>query len=230
MKSVVISGGGSGLGKELGALLTNKGTHAILLGRTEKKLIDAVEMIKKNGGEANYYVLDITSHIEVEKTVSEIVKRYDVELLINNAGVGHFGPFLEATNEELLEMFQTNVFGSIYLTKSFLPLFQKNSAGTILNIISTAGLRGKKNEALYVSSKFALRGFSESLQKEYDGDAIRIVNAFMGGMDTPFWDKSDHISDKSRMRTPKEVAKMILEELPVKDEIVIESKKKTSVC
>ncbi|MBM7587099.1 short-subunit dehydrogenase [Bacillus pakistanensis] len=225
MKSVVISGGGSGLGKELGVLLSKKGMQAILLGRTEKKLLETSEIIKKNGGEASYYVLDITAHAEVKKTVCEINENHDVEMLINNAGVGYFGPILESTDQQLLEMFQTNVFGSIYLTKSFLPMFLKNSTGTILNIISTAGLRGKKNEALYVSSKFALRGFSESLQKEYEGDALKIVNAYMGGMDTPFWDESDHITDKSRMRTPKDVAEMILKELPMKDKIVIESKK-----
>jgi short-subunit dehydrogenase len=130
----------------------------------------------------------------------------------------------EANDDDLVTMFETNVLGPIRLTKAFLPQLEKGNS-TILNIISTAGLRGKKNESLYVASKFALRGFGESLQKEYEDFGLRVVNAYMGGMDTPFWDESDHISDPSRLRSPGEVAEIIVKEYQSNEEIVIESKK-----
>jgi len=100
----------------------------------------------------------------------------------------------------------------------------KGGKGHILNIISTAGLRGKVNEDVYAASKFAVRGFTESLQKEYEASTIKITAVYMGGMDTPFWTDSDHISDRSRLRSPSEVAKLIIHQLD-EASIIIESKK-----
>jgi short-subunit dehydrogenase len=223
MKKAIITGGGTGLGKELGKLLS-KEYHIVLLGRTKEKLEDAANEIRETGGEVSYAVLDVRSPLEVEQVSSTELLQDDIGLLIHNAGVGYFGPLTEAKDVELEAMFETNVLGPIRLTKGLLPQLEKNKS-TILNIISTAGLRGKKNESLYVASKFALRGFGESLQKEYDGSGIRVVNAYMGGMNTPFWDETDHISDRSRLRSPQEVAEIIVDQYQSKDEIVIESNK-----
>lgn len=89
-----------------------------------------------------------------------------------------------------------------------------------MNIISTAGLRGKVNESVYCASKFAIRGFSESLLKELEG-RIKVVAVYMGGMDTPFWNNTDHVKDKSRFKSPREVALKIKELDDGRCEIVI---------
>jgi short-subunit dehydrogenase len=223
MKTAIITGGGSGLGKELGKLLSQQGYHIFLLGRTEDRLKEAGTEIENIGGQVSFATLDIRSLHDIQQFSRNHLNDLNVELLIHNAGVGYFGPFEESSDDELTTMFETNALGPIRLTKVLLPKLAQES--TIINIISTAGLRGKKNESLYVASKFALRGFGESLQKEYEGSELRIVNAYMGGMDTPFWENSDHISDTSRLRSPKEVAETIVNEYQEKDEIVIESKK-----
>jgi short-subunit dehydrogenase len=223
MKKAIITGGGTGLGKELGKLLS-KDFHIVLLGRTKERLEEAANEIKQSGGEVSFALLDVRSSVEIEQVTSTEMLQGDIELLIHNAGVGYFGPLNEANDDDLVTMFETNVLGPIRLTKAFLPQLEKGNS-TILNIISTAGLRGKKNESLYVASKFALRGFGESLQKEYEDFGLRVVNAYMGGMDTPFWDESDHISDPSRLRSPREVAEIIVKEYQSNEEIVIESKK-----
>ncbi|MGG3914045.1 SDR family NAD(P)-dependent oxidoreductase [Rossellomorea vietnamensis] len=223
MKTAIITGGGSGLGKELGKLLSQQGYHIFLLGRTEDRLKEAGTEIENIGGQVSFVTLDIRSLHDIQQFSRNHLNDLNVELLIHNAGVGYFGPFEESSDDELISMFETNALGPIRLTKALLPKLEPKS--TIINIISTAGLRGKKNESLYVASKFALRGFGESLQKEYEGSDLRIVNAYMGGMDTPFWENSDHISDTSRLRSPKEVAETIVNEYQEKDEIVIESKK-----
>lgn len=223
MKTAIITGGGSGLGKELGKLLSQQGYHILLLGRTENRLKEAAAEIESIGGHVSFAPLDIRSTHDIQQFGKNYLNDLNVELLVHNAGVGYFGPFKETDDEELVSMFETNALGPIRLTKALLNQLEPNS--TIINIISTAGLRGKKNESLYVASKFALRGFGESLQKEYENSNLRIVNAYMGGMDTPFWENSDHISDPSRLRSPKEVAELIVNEYKEKDEIVIESKK-----
>ncbi|MCA1055619.1 SDR family oxidoreductase [Rossellomorea aquimaris] len=223
MKKAIITGGGSGLGRELGKLLS-KEFHIILLGRTKEKLESASSDIIKEGGQASYAIVDVRSPLEIEQVCSTELLQDEIGLLIHNAGIGFFGPFQESKDVELQTMFETNVLGPIRLTKALLPQLEQSDS-TILNIISTAGLRGKKNESLYVASKFALRGFGESLQKEYEASGIRVVNAYMGGMDTPFWDESDHISDPSRLRSPLEVAEIIVNQYKSKQEIIVESKK-----
>jgi short-subunit dehydrogenase len=226
MKTAVISGGGSGLGRELAKVYSNEGYHILLLGRTEEKLESVKEEIITDGGTASYMTLDIASSEEVQMISEAIKDKHDIQLLINNAGIGIFGPFLHSSFEEMDKMLSVNFLGTVYLTKALLPSMVDRDSGTIINIISTAGLRGKRNESYYAASKFALRGFAESLQKEFEETGIEIINAYMGGMNTPFWEKSEHVNDPSRLRSPREVAEIIYEESKTSADIIIESKNK----
>ncbi|WHY01761.1 SDR family oxidoreductase [Neobacillus sp. DY30] len=223
MKTIIITGAGSGLGKELSLLLSQQGYHVILIGRSLDKLSAVKVEIEEAGGAADYVVLNVQKESDILKGVEQISKKHKVFGLVNNAGVGHFGPFVNIKEEEIIEMLHTNVLGTILMTKAVLPLLQQEE-GLLMNIISTAGLRGKVNEAVYAASKFAVRGFTESLQKEYENSSINIKAVYMGGMDTPFWEGSNHIDDTSRFRSAKEVAKIIIEQFD-QNEIIIESKK-----
>ncbi|MDF2787057.1 MAG: short-chain dehydrogenase [Neobacillus sp.] len=224
MKTIIVTGAGSGLGKELSLLFSQQGYHILLTGRSVGKLSAVKEEIEKAGGVADYVVLNVQKEADILNRVNEIRMNHQVVGLVNNAGVGHFGPFGKITQQEISEILDTNVLGTILMTKAVLPLLQEQGEGLLINIISTAGLRGKVNEAVYAASKFAVRGFTESLQKEYENSPINIKAVYMGGMDTPFWEGSNHIEDASRFRSAKEVAKMIIEQID-QDEIIIESKK-----
>ena len=224
MKTIIITGAGSGLGKELAHLFSQKGYHLLLTGRTLEKLITAKEEIIAQGGKADILLLDIGNAEDVSQKVEEISHTYHIYGLVNNAGVGHFGPFVEMDEQHISEMINTNILGTLLMTKAILPQLLKGAEGQIMNIISTAGLRGKVNEAVYAASKFAIRGFTESLQKEYEGSGIKFNAVYMGGMDTPFWENSDHVKDTSRFRSPREVAELIIEQMD-QDSIIIESKK-----
>ncbi|WP_066251572.1 SDR family NAD(P)-dependent oxidoreductase [Neobacillus drentensis] len=224
MKTIIITGAGSGLGKELAHIFSQKGYHLLLTGRTLEKLITAKEEIIVQGGKADILLLDIGNAEDVSQKVEEISQIYHIYGLVNNAGVGHFGPFVEMDEQHISEMINTNILGTLLMTKAILPQLLKRAEGQIMNIISTAGLRGKVNEAVYAASKFAIRGFTESLQKEYEGSGIKFNAVYMGGMDTPFWENSDHVKDTSRFRSPREVAELIMEQMD-QDSIIIESKK-----
>ena len=224
MKTMIVTGAGSGLGKELSLLFSQQGYHVLLTGRSVGKLSAVKEEIEKAGGVADYVVLNVQKEADILNRVNEISMNHKVVGLVNNAGVGRFGPFGKITQQEISEMLDTNVLGTILMTKAVLPLLQEQGEGLLINIISTAGLRGKVNEAVYAASKFAVRGFTESLQKEYENSPINIKAVYMGGMDTPFWEGSNHIADSSRFRSAKEVAKKIIEQID-QDEIIIESKK-----
>lgn len=224
MQALLITGAGSGLGRELALLFSQNNYHLLLLGRSQDKLQSVKAEIEHQGGHADVIVADIRSNQDLEVKVKQLSKHYSLQGVINNAGVGYFGPFTKMGEIEIIEMMETNILGTINVTKAVLPIFEQQNSGHVINIISTAGLRGKVNEAVYVASKFAVRGFTESLQKEYENSNIKFTAVYMGGMDTPFWEKSDHIKDPSRLRSPKEIAKIILSQIN-EASIVIENQK-----
>ncbi|MFB3169301.1 SDR family NAD(P)-dependent oxidoreductase [Neobacillus sp. 179-C4.2 HS] len=224
MKTMIVTGAGSGLGKELSLLFSQQGYHVLLTGRSADKLSTVKSEIEHAGATAEYVELNVQDESDILKKMDEFSKSYKIFGLVNNAGVGNFGPFSKITQQEISEMLNTNVLGTILMTKAVLPFLQEQGEGLLINIISTAGLRGKVNEAVYAASKFAVRGFTESLQKEYENSTIDIKAVYMGGMDTPFWEGGNHVTDTSRFRSAKEVAKMIIEQID-QEEIIIESKK-----
>ncbi|WP_053361702.1 SDR family oxidoreductase [Bacillus sp. FJAT-27251] len=225
MKTIIITGAGTGLGKELSLLLAKQDYHIVLIGRSEASLNDVKKQIEQGEGHASILTLDIRNPEDIKEKMLVLNKHHHLYGLINNAGIGCFGPFSQAMDQEVEDTFSTNVFGTIYMTKAVLPYLENNKEGLVLNIISTAGLRGKKHEAIYSASKFAIRGFTESLQKEYEGSNIRFISAYMGGMDTPFWEGSNHVENPAKFRSPQEVANLIIEQLD-QDTIIIESKTK----
>lgn len=216
MKKILITGGGSGLGFELSKAYAKENNHLILVGRNKEKLVLAVSLITDKGGVADYIVCDITDIKSIELLKNTLQKKYHtIDCLINNAGIGYFGPIEELSLDELDQMLAINVKGTILMTQTLLPLINEK----IINIISTAGLKGKINEAAYVASKFAVRGFTESIQKEL---SIKVTAVYMGGMATPFWDYSTHIKDKSRLKNPCDVAKEILSKDDGRLEMIID--------
>ena len=224
MKTFIVTGAGTGLGKELALLLAKKGYHLLLIGRSADRLQAVKKQIELSGGSADFLGLDIRKALEIGEELSGLNERFEIYGLVNNAGVGHFGPFDQLTDQQIQEMIDTNVLGTIQMTKAILPLLLHQGEGHIVNVISTAGLRPKVNESVYVASKFAVRGFTESLQKEFEGTNIKFTAAYMGGMNTPFWDDSDHVKNPSRFRTAEEVAQIIVDHMD-QDSIIIESKK-----
>jgi len=222
MSAIIVTGAGTGLGKALAVEYSSNFETVILIGRTKEALEQTKRELEEMNKQAFVYPLDITDYEAVQRAAEELTQQFTIQGLINNAGYGAFGPLESITESDIHKMLDTNVKGTICMTKAFIPVFKEQNQSFILNIVSTAGLRGKVNESVYVASKFAVRGFSESLVKELEGSNVEIKAAYMGGMDTPFWDDSDHIKDKSRLRSPMDVAKKIKELDDGRFEIIIE--------
>jgi short-subunit dehydrogenase len=221
MKNVLITGAGTGLGKSLALQYGKDGNHVYLIGRRLEPLEKVAEAIHDAGGQATPVPCDITDFNEVQVKIKSL-DHIGWDVIINNAGIGCFGPLDSYTNEEINQVLSTNVNGIINMTRTVLPTLIKQGNGQIMNIISTAGLRGKKNESVYVASKFAVRGFTESLIKELEGTAIKMTAVYMGGMDTPFWNETDHIKDRSRLKSADEVAQLIIEQNTGQAEVFID--------
>ncbi|WP_047984633.1 SDR family NAD(P)-dependent oxidoreductase [Ornithinibacillus californiensis] len=218
MPTVAITGAGTGLGKALAFEYAEHGYNVFLLGRNNDPLQLVRHQIMEKGGQAEVVLCDVKEIASIQIAFQRIG---ELDVFINNAGIGIFGPVDDYDVDDIDATLNTNVKGTILTVQAALPLIRK-SKGRILTIISTAGLSGKVNESLYCASKFAVRGFTESLQKEWADEDFRITAVYMGGMNTPFWNNSTHVSDPSRLKGPEVVAKQIFADDDGRAKIVID--------
>jgi len=127
---------------------------------------------------------DETIRIAIQKIIADSGR---IDILINNAGYGMFGPIEEISIKEIKEQFETNFFGTIRLIKAIVPIMRKQRNGTIVNISSMVGRFGVPLNAAYVSSKFALEGLSESISFELDEFGIKVILVEPGVIQTDFF-------------------------------------------
>ncbi|MCM3568974.1 SDR family oxidoreductase [Neobacillus mesonae] len=209
IENVVITGAGSGLGASLAKKYSDLGYHVCLIGRTKSKLNQTAEMLKQS---YSIYELDVTSKSDVKRVYHSIKENVGpIDVLINNAGVGVFDCAENLDEDSVNQMIDINLKGAIFCTQEVLTDMKKRNKGSIINIVSTAGLEGKINESVYCASKFGVRGFTESLALELENTPIRIFGAYMGRMKSAFWDKmytQDQIKD---FMDPDDVAEIIIE-------------------
>ena len=223
-ENIVITGAGSGLGRALAMQFSQKENHLHLIGRTKSKL---VKTEKKLSGSSEIHLLDIRKKEDVEKVFSRIDK---VDILVNNAGTGIFAKVENLKKEDINQMIDTNLKGTIFCTQEVLKKMKGENKGMIINIISTAGKKGKATESVYCASKFGVRGFTDSLEKELKQSNIQIKAVYMGGMNTPFWDGIMEEEKKKKLMSPSDVAEIILANIKQKPklnvrEILINRKK-----
>jgi NAD(P)-dependent dehydrogenase (short-subunit alcohol dehydrogenase family) len=175
-QTVVISGGSKGLGRAT-AILLAKDYHVVILGRGE----DALKKVSSKLSCA-FYVCDITDPLQVKETVEKIIKAYDkIDYLINNAGMYTDGPVDTIEPGEVKQIFATNVGGMIQLTRAVLPYMKHEQSGSIINVISTAALKGGPDTSLYHASKYGADGFTQSIAEEFRPFGIRVSAIYPGG-------------------------------------------------
>ncbi len=218
-KVVVITGAGSGLGASLAKKYSNRGSHVCLLGRTESRLKKVAEQLSES---CSIYAVDVTDKSAVANVMNAIKEEVgSVDLLINNAGTGVFD-LAENINEEAVHrMIDINLKGTIFCTQEILPDMKKRNQGTIVNVVSTAGLEGKVTESVYCASKFGVRGFTESLVLELDGTGVRVFGAYMGGMRSPFWDGILPDDVQENLMDTDDIADIIIENAKVRKNLLV---------
>lgn len=219
-KHVVITGAGSGLGAALAYKYNKQGYFVTLIGRTKVKL----EQVAETFGNSAYaiYPLDVSSFHEVEKVFQQIRGEIQpIDILVNNAGVGHFALAEELSAEQVDQMIDVNLKGTIFCTQQVLGEMKERNAGSIINVISTAGVQGKVTESAYCASKFGARGFTESLIKELEDTNVQAHGIYMSGMKTPFWEGTLDDSDTEGMMDPEDIADIILANTKIRPNISV---------
>ena len=175
-KNALITGGGRGLGKAVAVALANEGVNVGITGRNEESLKTTVAELEKLGVKAAYSVFNVEEMAQVEQGVASIASQLGgIDILINNAGVGDFGSFEDMPVETWEKVMKVNLFGVYYVAKATLPYLKQNKEGDIVNVASTAGLKGGPNMSAYGASKAAVISLSQSLMAELRKFNIRVI-------------------------------------------------------
>jgi 3-oxoacyl-[acyl-carrier protein] reductase len=169
---VLITGGSSGIGKETAKQFIAKGAKVVITGRDENKLKRVADDIG-----AIPLLFDISDLKSIAQKAKEALSLLDgkIDTLVNNAGIGAFPALGDITENDLLSVYNTNVFGMALLTQELLPQFKEQSSGNIINIGGTASQKGFAQGSVFAASKFAVRGMTQSWQAELRKYNIRVT-------------------------------------------------------
>ena len=175
-KTALITGAGKGIGKAVALALAHEGVNVILTARTTADIKATAEEAQALGVKALAITADVSNLESVDAAVAQALAEFGtIDILINNAGVGKFGKFLELTPGEFEQIIKINLFGTYYATRAVLPGMIVRQSGDIINISSTAGLKGAAVTSAYSASKFAVMGLTESLMQEVRKHNIRVT-------------------------------------------------------
>ena len=175
-KKALVTGGSRGLGKAIALALAKEGVDVAITGRNSKSLEETVEEIKNLGVNATYSVFNVAEKVEVKMQLERLIESFGAfDILINNAGIAAFGGFLEMEENDWEDIVKTNLFGAYYVSKAVVPTMVELGSGDIINVSSTAGLKGNAVTSAYSASKAGLIGLSESMMFELRKKNIRVT-------------------------------------------------------
>lgn len=183
-----ITGCSTGFGRELAKEVLASGYRAAVAARNTDDVKDITDAYPDT---AIAVKLDVTNAAEISAAVTQIQEKFgQIDVLVNNAGIGYFGAIEESEEEEVRRMFEINFFGLANVTKAVLPVLRKQRSGHILNVASIGGLVGFPAVGFYNATKFAVDGYSESLSKELAPLGIKVTVIAPSGFRTDWAGRS----------------------------------------
>jgi NADP-dependent 3-hydroxy acid dehydrogenase YdfG len=204
-KVALVTGASRGIGAALARALAAEGVRLALASRSGDDL-------GLEGAVAR--PCDVRRPDDLEALAAEAVERFGgIDILVANAGVGAYGPFLDLPADQLEEMIDVNVKGTLYAVRAALPHLLESDAADIVTLASEAGRRGLPLEAVYCASKFAQVGFTRALDHELREQGVRCSNVCPGGVATDFAMGRGRTPDMpalAGMMTPENVAEVVL--------------------
>jgi NAD(P)-dependent dehydrogenase (short-subunit alcohol dehydrogenase family) len=209
-KVVVVTGSGGGIGKAICSLFHRSGARVVPLYRDRKEY----NSLKKDGvvGKESYgFQIDLTRESVIMDVVGQICRDFGkIDVLINNAGVGYFGPIDSIKTSEWKEMLEVNLSGTFLLTREAVKGMKDRGGGAIINITSLAGVTGYPKCSAYGATKAGVIGLTRSLSRELIPHGIRVVAICPGSVDTSFQDNIPKIIPREKMLSPEDVARTAL--------------------
>ncbi len=207
----LITGAGRGIGRSIALTLAKHGANVALAARSEEELRAVKEEITALGQEAIYDVIDVSLEADVKKLLEKTVQHFGrLDIVVNNAGLGIYGPLLETSVETWDKIMAVNARGPFLVCREAIPHLKKQKRSFIINISSVVGVKGYENQTAYTASKHALLGLSKALAKEVQKDGIRVHALCPGGVDTQMVALARPDLDPSVLMQPEEIAEIVL--------------------
>jgi NAD(P)-dependent dehydrogenase (short-subunit alcohol dehydrogenase family) len=182
----VVTGAGSGIGRELAKLLAREKMSLALADVNETTLQETLSQIGSSGTPVSTHVVNVADPKQVEQFASDVAARHKrVGLLINNAGVAMHGTFEEISVADMEWLMGINFWGMVYGVRNFLPVLKREPRSRIVNLSSIFGIISPAGQTAYCASKFAVRGFTEALMHELEATTVGVTCVHPGGINTP---------------------------------------------
>ena len=190
-KSILITGGTTGIGRATAILLASQGANVITMGTNKQHLDDALKDIKKNAtGTVHGFVADLSTEEGIQKVFSEVDLHFgSLDILVNNAALP-FGSVTEGNYSEWKRILDTNLLPYLACTNEALTRMKKKRSGHIVNIGSLSADVREETGSVYVATKSAIQGFSESLRKQVNPYGIKLSLIEPGAVDTDMQEES----------------------------------------
>lgn len=189
-KTALITGSGSGIGRETALLFAKEGAKVVVVDLSEASGNQTVQEIESQGGEAMFVRADVTNAADVENMTAQAIARFGrIDILFNNAGISGVGAVHELTEETWDRVMTVNVKGTFLPSKSVVRHMMERKAGTIINMSSFAAEMGLLRRAVYAATKGAVLALTKSMQVDYAPYNIRVNALLPGTIMTPFVEK-----------------------------------------
>ncbi len=208
-KTVLVTGSSTGIGKSIAAYFQAMGWSVAATMRNPEKETELIELEN-----LKCIRLDVTDESSIRSAIDETILAFgSIDVIVNNAGFGAIGPFEAANKEQIQQQFDTNVFGVMNVTRAILPYFRSKRSGVIINIASAGGRMTWPLYTLYHGTKWAVEGFSESLQYEVRPFNIRIKIIEPGSIKSDFWGRSQEVLVKKGLDVYEEYVNTVVPNL-----------------
>jgi short-subunit dehydrogenase len=224
-RRALITGASTGIGKATALAFAKAGIDVALVSRSQDKLESVAKAAQELGVEAEAFCMDLAEVSQVKSKIQGISDEFgNIDILINNAGIGYTGNLSETPLEDWQEVINLNLTSVFQCMMGILPGMRQQGEGTIINIASTAAKQAFPGWGAYCVSKAGLFSLSQTLAQEERANGIRVIAICPGSVNTEIWDtpKVNANFDRSRMLTPEIVAATILHAVLLPQDAVIQ--------
>jgi 3-oxoacyl-[acyl-carrier protein] reductase len=222
-KIALVTGAGRGIGRAISLALAAAGAHVVVAARTQTEIDTVVREIEGSWGVASAWPVDLSSEAEIIALFDVIRQKLGrLDVLVNNAGIGLFGPLVDFSSADMDRLYAINVRGAFLCSQQALKLMIPQASGYIINISSVVGFKGYARQGGYAMTKHAVMGLTKTLALEAQPHGIRVSVISPGGVNTPMIGDARPELNRSTLLQPEDIARTVLFLLSLSDQAAID--------
>jgi len=220
----LVTGAGRGIGRAISLALARCGARVVLAARKPSEIEKVAEEIRAAGGSATAIPTDVSRERDIEELFARLRDEFEgrLDVLVNNAGMGIFGPLAGMSATAFDQVIGTNLRGTFLCCRSAMELMQPRKSGYIINISSVVGIKGYPNQAAYTASKHGIMGLTKSLAVEAQAQGIRVSAILPGAVDTTMVANARPDLDRTVLLKPTDVAQAVLYLLSLSEQAAVD--------